>query len=114
MPLILNKLKRGLAHGLYRSPEYKTWSNMRSRCYNIIDRKYKYYGGRGVVVCEEWRNSFVYFFLEMGPRPSKRYSINRIDNKPLYSGKTCEWALKSAQIKDRSKTYVTIKHPQTS
>lgn len=102
------KLKRGKAFGMRSSPEYQTWLNIRQRCYNPSDKKYQYYGGRGVTVCASWLQSFQAFFQDMGKRPTKRHSIDRIDNRKGYTPTNCRWATKAVQIKNRSTTYKTL------
>jgi len=59
--------------------EYYTYNNMISRCYNEKDLHYKNYGGRGISVCERWKESFSNFINDMGKKPSRDHSIDRID-----------------------------------
>lgn len=82
------------------SREYISWRQMKQRCYNPVYAPYKHYGGRGITVCEEWRNDFSQFLKDMGPRPENT-SIDRIDNDKGYSPKNCQWASRSDQNKNR-------------
>lgn len=62
--------------------EYRIWTMMRQRCYNNKHVAYKSYGGRGITICDEWLNDetgFETFLRDIGPRPSPKYSIDRID-----------------------------------
>lgn len=54
--------RNGKTHGLYYHPLHWVWSSMKNRCYNPKNQDYKNYGGRGVIVCEEWRNDFKSFY----------------------------------------------------
>ena len=67
-------------HGLSKNHTYVAWVGMRSRCYNKNNKKYKKYGGRGITVCDHWRKDFLNFYKDMGERPSKSHSIDRINN----------------------------------
>jgi hypothetical protein len=77
-------------------PLYNTWKSMKGRCNNKNGSDYKYYGGRGISVCERWRDSFTNFIVDMGERP-KGYSIERINNDGNYEPGNCKWASKSEQ-----------------
>lgn len=78
-------------HGMTGSPEYETWLGMRRRCYNPNRSDYARYGGRGITVSQEWKNSFEEFYRDMGPRP-KDHSLERIDNSKEYCKDNCVWA----------------------
>lgn len=84
-------IKASTKHGMWRTPEYKAWAAMRSRCLNPNNRNWHRYGGRGVRICAEW-DSFDKFFQDMGLRPSDKHSLDRSDNGLLYSKATCRWA----------------------
>lgn len=83
-----------------RHPDYCIWMKMKSRCLNPNDKSYKNYGGRGITVCDRWKNSFENFISDMGWRPNKNYSIERIDYNGNYCPENCKWIHKSEQTKN--------------
>lgn len=93
--------ERMTKHGLRYHSDYKIWLNMRNRCNNPNSEDYKYYGGKGIVVCDEW-NDFAKFLEDMGPRPSKDYSIERLDGNKDYCKENCRWALQEEQVRNIS------------
>jgi len=88
-------------HGLSNSLTYKSWEGIKNRCLNENTPYFKYYGGRGITVCERWKNSFLAFYEDMGPRPSKDHSIDRIDVNGNYEPGNCKWSTKSEQSLNR-------------
>ena len=90
------------------SPEFNSWNGMFYRCYNTNCDSYKYYGGRGITVCDRWLNSFKNFLEDMGFKPDKSYSIDRINNDLGYYKENCRWATKLEQSNNQSTNKIII------
>lgn len=91
-------------HGMIDAPEYVAWSGMIDRCHNPKNRRFRSYGGRGIIVHDPWRTSFKAFLSEVGLRPSRLHSLDRIDNERNYEPGNVRWASPKQQAANRRTT----------
>ena len=93
-----------------KTDEYITWASMQGRCGNPNNQKYYRYGGRGIRVCDRWQEpngqGFINFLADMGHRPSKKHSIDRIDNDGHYEPSNCKWNTNSNQARNRRTSHL--------
>lgn len=82
-----------------RSRAYSSWSNMKNRCLCSTAQDFKYYGGRGIKVCERWL-TFDNFLADMG-EPPDGLTLDRIDPDGNYEPKNCRWASRATQSQNR-------------
>lgn len=94
--------ERFTLHGLSYIAEHTVWRGIILRCYNKKHAAYSRYGGRGIIVCEEWKDSFETFYKDMGAKPTDEHSIDRRDNDKGYSKENCRWATLKEQNDNRS------------
>lgn len=100
--------KHGLCSKGKPDTEYNSWINMIGRCYKPSHAQYKYYGARGITVCQEWRDSPEKFLADMGRKPSRKHTLDRIDNDLPYSMENCRWATPEQQGRNkRNNTLIT-------
>lgn len=88
------------------SPEYRCWSSIKTRCNNKRYFQYHFYGGRGITICDEWKNNFLQFLKDMGRRPGNNYSIDRINNNKGYSKENCRWTTISEQNRNKRNSVI--------
>lgn len=91
-------------HGMIKTALYRVWANIKTCCYNEYNKRYKYYGARGIVMCDEWRNDFVAFYdwaIENGykeeklPNGRNKWTLKRIDVNGNYEPNNCQWVKRS-------------------
>lgn len=97
--------KRRQTHALSHTPEYKAWKTMKARCSNPKHHAYHRYGGRGITVCKEWKESFSAFTRDMGRRP-EGMTIDRKENDKGYFKENCHWVSVKTQARNRSNNHV--------
>jgi ribosomal protein S16 len=88
-------------HGMHRSPEYRTWAAIIQRCHNPKSSAHEFYGGRGISVCGAWRRSFVAFYADIGPKPSRAHTLERVRNDGDYEPGNVRWATMHEQARNR-------------
>jgi hypothetical protein len=84
-----------------KTVEYRAWNCMKNRCYNPKNVSYKNYGGRGIIVCDEWLKSYESFLSYLGRKPHPTWSLDRIDPNKNYEIGNVRWA--SPQIQNQNK-----------
>lgn len=87
-------------HGMTGSREYQAWGNMRRRCMDKNAPYWKYYGGKGIKICERW-SSFTAFFEDMGRCPDG-FTLDRVDSSKDYEKSNCRWATQKQQMRNTS------------
>lgn len=97
-------MKKYEMHGQRHTPEYEIWKTMIQRCHNPKSQRYALYGGRGIVVCEKWRNSFSAFLADMGQRTTAKHWIERKENDVGYRPDNCTWSIQADQAANKRNT----------
>lgn len=93
--------------GKDRGPLYVTWSDIRRRCYTPSAINFQHYGGRGIKMCDRWKDGesgmtgYECFVADMGPKPSRRHTVERKDTNGDYGPSNCEWATRDAQARNK-------------
>jgi hypothetical protein len=91
-------------HGRTKTREYEAWSRIIARCEDPAHPRFKDYGGRGIRICEQWRRSFTQFLSDVGPRPSKKHSIDRINNDGHYEPGNVRWSTATEQARNQRRS----------
>lgn len=94
-----------MKHGMSRTLTYFTWENMVKRCHNLKHKNYPDYGGRGITVCDKWRD-FSGFYEDMGKKPIN-LSLDRIDNDKGYYKENCRWVTRTTQSHNQRHLHTT-------
>ena len=93
---------RNTKHGLSLTYEYRVWNTARRRCYNVKDPYYHDYGGRGITMCDEWKDDFEAFYKDMGIKPEDKEGLDRHDKTQGFNKDNCYWANKQEKTHNRS------------
>jgi hypothetical protein len=104
-------LKHGNARVGKLSTTYRVWAGAKARCFIPTGKSFKNYGGRGITMCEEWRNSFDAFLRDMGERP-KGLSLDRINNDGNYEPGNCRWATRYEQTHNRRPQVAKLRYAE--
>lgn len=99
-------------HGLSKTPIYKVWQGIKSRCYNPKTINYCNYGGRGITMCEEWL-TFEGFYEDMAESYKRGLTIERIDNDKGYSKENCKWATRLEQSNNKRDNIIITYNGET-
>lgn len=107
--LAIEIVKSRKTHGRTKTREYRIWVLVKDRCNNPNNPAYKYYGGRGIKIHDDWESSFSNFLMDMGESPTERHSLDRIRNNGNYEPWNCRWATSKTQQNNKSTTvYLTL------
>jgi len=94
-------VKRSKTHCLSGTAEHNVWKGIKKRCLNEKEESFKYYGKRGISICDRWLNSFENFYADMGKKPSALHQIDRINNNGNYEPSNCRWVTPSENSRNR-------------
>lgn len=102
---------RNLRHGycrdtVGRAQEWLAWRNLKDRCYNPRNKLFARYGGRGIKVCDAWRQSFEAFLADVGHAPSPKHMIGRVNNDGHYEPGNVRWETRMEQMRNKSDNHI--------
>lgn len=93
-------------HGMYGTRLYGIWSSMLQRCNNPKAISYKYYGGKGITVCDEWKDASAFLKWAMSNGYSDNLTLDRIDSSKNYCPENCRWITNDEQQRNRCNNHV--------
>lgn len=105
--------KSNTKHGFFGKPEYRAWASMMTRCFNTKNKGFPDYGGRGITVCERWRK-FENFYADLGQRPGKGYSLERLRNNGHYEPGNVIWATPKQQSRNKRNNIILTHNGQSN
>lgn len=106
-------VKRNFKHGDSHSKEHYAWAGAKSRTMNPKHKRYPYYGGRGIKMCQRWLDSFQYFLEDMGRCPDGKRSLGRINNDGDYCPENCRWESHQEQMNNTRRNHFVTKDGET-
>lgn len=95
-------------HSMCGTPEYAAWAHMIQRCHNPKDKSYPNYGGRGIEVYQEWRESFASFLAHIGKKPSQSHTLERVNSNKGYEPGNVRWATRNEQASNKRSNYFIV------
>ncbi|MEI6532488.1 MAG: hypothetical protein WCO06_01470 [Candidatus Roizmanbacteria bacterium] len=99
-----NLIERNTKHNKRHTKIWRIWQAMKNRCYNKNFTQYERYGGRGIKVCDSWKNEFISFYKDMGNPPVGK-TLDRIDNNGNYEPSNCKWSTPREQMRNKSSNH---------
>lgn len=106
--ITIHPMKHGHKRRGATSAEYKTWLGMKSRCYRPANKDYANWGAKGIRVCDRWLHDFPAFLADMGPKPTPKHTIDRLDSSKDYAPDNCRWATAQQQGAENRKGFVPV------
>jgi hypothetical protein len=95
-------------HGMVGTKVYRAWQAMKERCHNPNHAEFHNYGGRGIKVCDEWRDDFLAFYEHIGDPPTDKHTIDRIDFDGDYEPDNVRWATPKEQARNQRSNRLVV------